>query len=279
VIRRLLALLCVMPALASALSLPNEEPVPGGIKIIRLPASANSAAQNPATPPDVDADGHRALVIRDGAGWIAVVGIPLSAPVGTRAVTIKGAGGDSTIEFSVGPKDYPTQSLSVPPAQVNLSKQDLARFEREKARIDRILNRWTDSQPDDLQLDAPVPGVRSSSYGSRRVFNGEARNPHTGMDIAAPSGTAVLAPAGGVVVDIGDYFFNGNSVFIDHGRGFVSMYCHLSAVDVKPGQRIAAGTRIGAVGMTGRATGPHLHWGLSLNHAWVDPALFVRSRK
>jgi len=115
VIRRLLALLCVMPALASALSLPNEEPVPGGIKIIRLPASANSAAQNPATPPDVDADGHRALVIRDGAGWIAVVGIPLSAPVGTRAVTIKGAGGDSTIEFSVGPKDYQTQSLSVPP--------------------------------------------------------------------------------------------------------------------------------------------------------------------
>jgi len=153
------------------------------------------------------------------------------------------------------------------------------RFERERARIDEVLSRWTDRQPDDLTFDAPVPGVRSSSYGSRREFNGEARNPHTGMDIAAPSGTAVLAPAAGVVVEVGDYFFNGNTVFVDHGRGFLSMYCHLSAVDVKPGEQIAAGTQIGAVGMTGRATGPHLHWGLVLNHAWVDPALFVRSRK
>jgi murein DD-endopeptidase MepM/ murein hydrolase activator NlpD len=95
------------------------------------------------------------------------------------------------------------------------------------------------------------------------------------MDIAAPAGTPVRVPIAGTVVDAGEYYFNGNTVFVDHGRGLISMYCHLSAIDVKPGQHIAAGTTIGEVGMTGRATGPHLHWGLSLNHTWVDPELFV----
>jgi murein DD-endopeptidase MepM/ murein hydrolase activator NlpD len=274
----LIAGLCLIPAFAAALSLPTEEPVPGGIKILKLPGDASKAA-GPAATPEVDVDGHRSLVVQDGSGWIAIIGIPLSAQAGARTVTIKRPGGSQSVEFSVGSKDYPTQSLTVPPGQVNLSKHDLARFEGERARIDAVLGQWSDRQPDDLQFDAPVPGTRSSSYGSRRVFNGEARSPHTGMDIAAASGTAVLAPAAGVVIEVGDYFFNGNTVFLDHGRGFISMYCHLSAVDVKPGDHVAAGARIGAVGMTGRVTGPHLHWGLSLNHTWVDPALFVRSRK
>jgi murein DD-endopeptidase MepM/ murein hydrolase activator NlpD len=109
----------------------------------------------------------------------------------------------------------------------------------------------------------------------RRIFNGESRNPHSGMDIAAPVGTPVRAPLAGTVIDTGDYFFNGNTVFVDHGRGVISMYCHLSAIDVIPGQHVAAGTTLGKVGMTGRVTGPHLHWALSLNRAWVDPELFV----
>ena len=255
-------------ARAAASTLPAENSVPGGIKILRLDADGASL-------PYVDTDGHRALVIQDGSAWVAVIGIPLSAPLGKRQVIVHTTAGRQAIEFEVGNKQYVSQSLKVAPRQVDLSATDLARFNQDRIRIGRALSHWTESPPESLRLPQPVPGPRSSSFGSRRIFNGQARNPHTGMDIAAPSGTPVLVPIAGTVVDTGDYFFDGNTVFVDHGRGLISMYCHLSAIDVQPGQHIAAGTRIGAVGMTGRATGPHLHWGLNLNGAWVDPALFL----
>jgi murein DD-endopeptidase MepM/ murein hydrolase activator NlpD len=249
--------------------LPHENAVPGGLKIIRLD-------NHGASPPYVDADGHRALVIQDGAAWMAVIGIPLSASLGEHEITVRDAGARQAIKFNVGGKQYASQSLKVAPGQVNLSKVDLARVNGEHVRIDHVLSGYSEPPPESLQLPQPVPGPRSSSFGSRRIFNGEARNPHTGMDIAAPIGTPVHVPIAGTVVDTGAYFFNGNTVFIDHGRGLISMYCHLCAIDVRPGQRLTAGTRIGAVGKTGRTTGPHLHWGLSLNRVWVDPELFVR---
>jgi len=262
-----LSLICVYPAVGFSFELPQENAVPGGVKIVRLDSDGPM--------PYVESDDHRALVIQNGLYWVAVIGIPLSAPLGIRHVSVRGADGVKTVDFFVADKRYASQSLKVAPAQVDLSAKDLARVAGERVRIDQALNHWTEPPPESLRLPQPVPGPRSSSFGSRRVFNGQSRNPHSGMDIAAPSGTAVLAPIAGTVVDTGEYFFNGNTVFLDHGRGLISMYCHLSAIDVKPGQRVAAGTRLGAVGMTGRATGPHLHWGLSLNRAWVDPELFL----
>jgi murein DD-endopeptidase MepM/ murein hydrolase activator NlpD len=260
--------LMLLPLPALAYILPHESAVPGGVKIIRLEVAGDGE-------PSVDIDGRRVMVVRDGSAWVAVIGIPLSAPLQPEHVVVHASAGRQEIEFDVGDKQYASQSLKVAPRQVNLSKADLERVSRERVVIDGAMNTWTNAQPESLQMDQPVPGARSSSFGMRRIFNGESRNPHSGMDIAAATGTAVLAPIAGTVIDTGNFFFNGNTVFVDHGRGLISMYCHLSAIDVKPGQHVPAGTRLGAVGMTGRATGPHLHWGLSLNRAWVDPALFV----
>ncbi len=257
------------PRRAASMELPLESAVPGGVKLIRLVSGGDA-------PPYVESDGHRALVVQEGASWIAIVGIPLAAPLGPRTVTVRDADGPHELDFRVGEKRYASQSLKVAPRQVNLSAADLARVNRERERVERATGHWSEPPPDTLRWAPPVPGVRSSSFGMRRIFNGESRNPHSGMDIAAATGTPILLPVAGTVLDTGEFFFTGNTVFVDHGRGLISMYCHLSAIDVRPGERLAAGARIGAVGMTGRATGPHLHWALSLNRAWVDPELFLR---
>jgi hypothetical protein len=249
--------------------LPQESAVPGGLKILRLDAAGD-------VPPYVDADGHRALVLQEGRGWVALIGIPLSAPVGLHHVTVRDSAGAQDLDFEVADKHYTTQSLKVAPGKVDLSAADLKRNSREHEIMDRALNHWSEPPPVTLRWEPPVPGIRSSSFGLRRVFNGESRSPHSGMDIAAATGTPVIVPADGTVLETGNYFFTGNTILVDHGRGLISMYGHLSAIDVQPGQRVVAGTRIGAVGMTGRATGPHLHWALSLNRAWVDPALFLK---
>ena len=125
---------------------------------------------------------------------------------------------------------------------------------------------------------APTSGKFSNSFGRKRFFNGEERAPHSGLDIPAPIGQKVVAPADGIVVQTGDYFFNGQTVIIDHGQGVMSMLCHLSRIDVKIGDAIAQGGQIGLVGATGRATGAHLHWTLSLNDARVDPMLVLPQR-
>ena len=260
--------LCANPALAATYVLPQESAVPGGVKILKLDVHGDSM-------PYVDVEGQRALVVQDGSSWIAIIGIPLTATLAPRQVIVRSSDARQEVQFTIGDKRYASQSLKVAKGKVNLSKADLERVNREKQIIDHAMSRWTDAQPETLRMPQPIPGVRSSSFGLRRIFNGESRNPHGGMDIAAPVGTPVLAPLTGTVIDTGDYFFTGNTIFVDHGRGMISMYCHLSAVDVKPGQHVAVGTVLGKVGMTGRATGPHLHWGLSLNRAWVDPELFV----
>ena len=265
-----LALLAFRPSFAAtAVPLPQFSLVPGGIYILPIESTAAQA-------PIVTLDGQRAMVLRSNTHWVAVVGLPLSEKPGHLTVLVRdGAAPEKMVGFDITDKHYVTQSLKVAPGKVDLSKEDEERVNREIPHIKATVATFSDTPPATLRLRQPIPGVRSSSYGMRRIFNNEPRSPHTGMDIAAPTGTPVKAPAAGRVIDTGDYFFNGNTVFIDHGEGLITMYCHLSAIDVKPGQSVTTGEVIGKVGATGRVTGPHLHFGVALNATFVDPALFL----
>jgi murein DD-endopeptidase MepM/ murein hydrolase activator NlpD len=256
------------PASAAETVLPPA--VPGGVAVICV-----GSASDPA--PRAAFDGQRVMVTRAGDSWEAVVGLPLATQPGAQDLTVlEGEQGARMIPFGVGAHDYDTQRITLANRrQVEPEPQDLLRIEQEQESIFRAFATWSDKAPESLDFDLPATGRISSTFGLRRFFNDEPRQPHTGLDIAAPEGTPIAAPAAGTVIETGDYFFNGNSVFIDHGQGLVTMYNHLSRIDVAKGARVMRGERIGLVGRTGRVTGPHLHWSVSLNNARVDPALFL----
>ena len=266
--RILLALLLcfALPAQAAGyLTRLLNHPVPGGVAVVDLGVAASA--------PSASFQGKPVLVIhQDQSHWIAIVGLPLTLPAGSHQLSSQGR----QLSFNVASKHYAEQRITLKnPQMVNPDNSNLKRIERELAEQTRAYQQFSPGTPSNLLLDRPVKGPLSSRFGVRRFFNGEERNPHAGLDFAVPAGTKIKAPAAGKVTLIGDYFFNGKTVFVDHGQGFISMFCHLSKIDVSLGQQLPRGTVLGRVGATGRATGPHMHWNTSLNEARVDPAIFI----
>jgi murein DD-endopeptidase MepM/ murein hydrolase activator NlpD len=247
--------------------LPASDPVPGGVAVVELGPQQISR-------PLAHFQKQRVMVVRSAGHWYAVVGLSLGLKAGTYAVHCDDAG---DYPFRITTKTYPSQYIKLAnKLMVDPTPEDLKRILSDQRALRRAFAAWSDVDEPPLRLDLPVPGRLTGAFGVRRFFNGEPRQPHSGLDLAAPVGTPVTAPAAGVVIETGNYYFNGNTILLDHGQGLVTMYNHLSRVAVRPGMHVERGQLLGNVGMTGRVTGPHLHWSVSLNDTRINPALLLK---
>ncbi|WP_290652345.1 M23 family metallopeptidase [Aquisalimonas sp.] len=262
-----LALLSVLLLLMdqALAGLPDHRPTPGGVAVVDI-GNADTAR------PSARYKGTPVLVVPRDGRWQAVVGIGLDADPGEAAITTD----DGTFPFTIRDRTYEEQRITLDDQeQVSPGEETLARIRREHEEIRAARETRSEGTPETLSLALPVQGRFTSPFGLRRYFNDEPRNPHNGLDIANDPGTPIEAPAGGTVIETGNYFFNGKTVFVDHGGGLVTMYCHMQDIDVAPGDTVGRGDVLGSVGATGRVTGPHLHWSVFLNGEAVDPLLFV----
>lgn len=248
-------------------SLPQDSRRAGGIAVIEVKPDTKKATLD---------ENSVALVSEDKKTY-AIVGIALSTKPGIQTLQTD----QGNIEFTVVDYVYPEQRITLKEtSKVTPDPDKLSRYQREAIEQSNIYKSFTPIKTESFpHFIWPAHGNTSSLFGLKRFFNEEPRAPHSGVDIAAGLGAFVQAPAAGVIIQTGDYFFNGQTVLIDHGQGIMSMLCHLSRTDVKVGLTVAQGDPIGLVGMTGRATGPHLHFGVSLNNARVDPMLMLPPEK
>lgn len=254
--------------------IPKESRVPGGVAIInlKLPCTNNNAVL-----PTVYYLGHRTLVFPDADNnWNTIIGIPLNAKVGVNTIEVTFKNKKTHRTFIVKQKKYPEERITLTNSRkANPLQEDLLVIEKQYLEIINTYATWSYGEIISAQLMLPVKGRKSSPFGFKRIMNNVAKDPHSGLDIAAPIGTEVKCPLSGKVINVGNFFYNGNTVFLDHGQGFITSYCHLNNIAVKKGQQLQEGDIIGEVGKTGRVTGPHLHWSVSLNNVRVDPQLFL----
>jgi len=206
----------------------------------------------------------------------ALIGIDLADPPSREDLDVEVAKEGGSVEqrhytVDVLPAHFKTQDLIVPKNYVDLDEETAKRAAEEQEKILQSLNKVTGQKYWDGRFIMPVEGKIAGSFGLRRIINGEPRSPHSGEDIKAPKGTEVHATNEGVVALVGEFFFSGKSIILDHGLGLYTMYFHLDEVDVAEGQSVHKGAVLGKVGATGRATGPHLHWGMRIDGARVNP--------
>ncbi len=253
----------------------TDSSVPGGVTIIDL-----GSASEPR--PQARFGSNRIMVIKRDGKWKGLVGLSLKTLPGDYIVSYKAgkmSKPDKEIAIKVHPKTYPEQRIKIKERKyVSPNKKQLARIKKEKEHMGKLFKIWRETDVS-VELSWPTKGPVSSPFGLKRFFNDQPRNPHSGIDIAAPEGTDIVLPSDGNIIDTGNYYFNGKTVFVDHGQGMISMFNHMSKITAKTGDKLRRGDKIGEVGKTGRVTGPHLHWSLNLNQSRVNPMLFLPEKK
>jgi murein DD-endopeptidase MepM/ murein hydrolase activator NlpD len=259
--------LLVVIVCTQVFGLPKESLVQGGLIVVKLDSHESTSP--------VLINGKRVSVVQDGTARYALLGIPLDFKEPTQTFEMTYGEKRKKMMYEIAQKKYEEQHLTIAnKRKVNPNADDMKRIESERSRKHKAKGAWSDTVGH-AEYVWPVTGRISSVFGLRRFFNGQERRPHSGLDIAAKEGTPVVAMANGKVVEAGNFFFSGNVIFIEHGQGIVSLYAHLSRIDVKVGQMVKKGELIGAVGQTGRVTGPHLHLSVLVNRISVDPLLFL----
>lgn len=264
----LLSAILVFSSTSHAQSLPENHSVNGGVAIIPLESKEK---------PDAYFNG-KAITVIDSPNpkqWLMVVGIPLDNKRDIQNILLKNLK-NAKLPFHVSEKFYPIQSLTISnQRKVDPYAKDKAIIDKQSKQLETLFSSYSNNNPFKEKFIAPTKGPISSLFGLRRLYNKKPRAPHSGLDIAAATGTPVKAASSGTVVEAADYFFTGNTVIVDHGRGVFSLYAHLNEFKVKKGDKIKQGQLVGKVGQTGRVTGPHLHWSMVMNSTLVDPLLFV----
>ncbi len=261
--------LAIAFSFVNANELPDELNVPGGVVIIPI---------NSKDRPKAFFYDKRVLVIGERQNWKAIIGIPLKIELGEHKLKVVSNGVEANYLFEVVGKAYEAQYLTIKnKRQVNPNKEDMLRITSERKLISKAKINWREIDNVPLRFIKPAKGPFSSSFGLRRFFNNQPRNPHSGLDIAAETGTPIVAPAAGIVTNAGDYFFNGKTVFLDHGQGLITMYCHMENISVEEGDIVDVNDLLGTIGSTGRVTGAHLHWSVILNNTTVEPLLFLKA--
>lgn len=265
----LLLLLTLLCTSFSSHAFPTNSLRPGGIGVISVLASNQPK-------PFVTYKSSPLALVKGQQNWLAIVGIALNAKSGSHQISIKESSGKKrTKSFNVKSHQYKTQRLTIKNKnKVNPNKKSSKRIEREYLLKQKLKSTFSDNSPR-MNFIKPVAGRDSGRFGLRRILNKQKRNPHSGMDIAAAEGIKIKAAEAGRIIFVGDLFFTGKVVYLDHGNGLISLYAHLSKAHVKEGQLVKRGEIIARVGKTGRVTGAHLHWSVYLNGNAIDPALFI----
>ena len=261
-----------VPSRRLAISFSARALVPGEAVLLRVDSAV------PLTSVRGTAFGQPFTAYAGGAAttWHALVGIDLAVRPGHASVEAEarqadGAHVSARLPLTVAAKRFPTRRLKVAPEFVTPPAAEQDRIEKERLLLNRVLSAVSPRHLWDDGFGRPVDGEVISLFGARSIYNGEARAPHRGIDFRGATGTPVRAPARGVVVLAEPLYFSGSTVILDHGLGVFSMLMHLSRIDVKPGSLVVGGDPVGAIGATGRVTGPHLHWTLRIGAAAVDP--------
>jgi murein DD-endopeptidase MepM/ murein hydrolase activator NlpD len=249
---------------SSSLILPQDSRVPGGLAVIPL---------DDATTKEITFNGQKVWTLNDADNAWAIIGIPLKQKIGKVSYKIDG----HDYDFTIKDKAYKEQRLTVKRKHSNPPAEQIKRIQKESRLSKKAFTTFSGINKNKpyRAFKQPAQGPISSPFGLKRFFNDQARRPHSGIDIAAPRGADIVAPAAGEIILTGHFFFNGNSIFIDHGQGLITMYCHMDSLERTQGDKVKAGETIGTIGSTGRATGPHLHWTVSLNNSRVEPLLFL----